>query len=80
MGSRFLFSGVNQLWDGLLAVAVVVDVAGALEGDCVLWKRGTLLRLRLANGRLRGLAGVGCGTAAYGIDHRDNIGNKVQKL
>jgi hypothetical protein len=78
MGSRFLFSGVNQLWDELLAVAVVVDVAGALEGDCVLWKRGTLLRLRLANGRLRGR--VGCGTAANGIDHRDNIGNKVQKL
>jgi hypothetical protein len=34
--------------------------------------------LRLANGRLRGR--VGCGTAANGIDHRDNIGNKVQKL
>ena len=52
-----------------MAVAVVIDVAGALQSDCVLWQRGTLLRSRRTSGRLRYLVGVISRTAADWINH-----------
>jgi len=61
---------VHQLYEGLFAVAVVVDVAGALQRNGVLRWGFALLGLRLTNSRLRDLAGVGGGTAADWIDHR----------
>ncbi len=52
----------------LFAVAVVVDVASTLQGDCVMGERATRqslgLRLKLASSRLCVLVGMaGMGTA-----------------
>jgi hypothetical protein len=69
MGHPF-WSGVNQLYERLLAVAVVVDVAGAFQRNGVRRPGVALLGLGLTNCRLRDLAGVGGGTAAHWIDHR----------
>jgi hypothetical protein len=65
-----VWSGVLQLCERLLAVAVVVDVAGALQRNGVRRPGVALLGLGLTNSRLRALAGVGGGTAAHWIDHR----------
>ena len=63
------FSGVLQLAFGLFAVAVVVDVAYALQRNRVL--RNGVARLRLGlGGRLWDLAGVACVGTANGTDHR----------
>ena len=59
--------GFVSVW-GLLAVAVVIYVASALQRDRIL-RFLRLLGLRLTNSRVRDLAGVCFGTAAYWINH-----------
>lgn len=67
------------LIQGLLAVAVVVDLAGALQRDLVVREGATLwslgLRLRLRGRRLRDLVGVGGVSASGWSDHRGRIGS-----
>ena len=53
-----------------MAIAVMINVTGTLQGNHVLWKRATLWRLRLVSNRLRYLVGGGGLSAADWIDHR----------
>ena len=47
----FFLLGLVQLMEGLLTIAVVVDVAGAVQRNSALRDRVALMRLGLARGR-----------------------------
>src|SRR5271165_4018529 len=65
----FQLNGVHDD-ERLLAIAVVIDVAGVLQADGILWETAALLRLRLASGRLRCFVSVAGVRAAHWTDHR----------
>lgn len=69
-GHPVLVRGASTL-RRLLAVAVVVDVAGALQRNGVRRPGVALLGLGLTNSRLRDFAGVDGGSAAHWIGHRN---------
>ena len=82
--SLFLHSSLAKRGRWLVAVAVVVDVAGTFQTDGVLRKRSAVLRLSLlglASSRLRDLVGVAGVTAGEWIDHIDlSIGGRWGNL
>lgn len=80
---QFPLSPVSDLALFLLAVAVVVNIATALDGDRILRRAGSLRGLcrsrRLGTG-LRASVDMTAMSVANGVDHNDPIGSPTRNF